>query len=94
MALTLSIIGVIRQETNNYHKQTIILFLIAPILWNLLQPRGGRPRLPLLDPPATPTPPALRAPDPLEDFATFMSFCSKVYADQGACDLSLVKRPL
>ena len=38
-------------------------------------------------PPTTPTTSATRVPDPLEDFATFVSFCSKVYADQGKSDL-------
>ena len=38
-------------------------------------------------PPTTPTTSATRVPDPLEDFATFVSFCSKVYADQGESDL-------
>ena len=65
-------------------------YSLAPILLNLLSQQGGRPRLPppLSDPPPeTPETPAPRVPDPLEDFATFVSVCSKVYADQGECDL-------
>ena len=43
-------------------------------------------------PPTTPTTSATRVPDPLEDFATFVSFCSKVYADQGESDLYEAER--
>ena len=38
-------------------------------------------------PPTTPTTSATRVPDPLENFANFVSSCSKVYADQGKSDL-------
>ena len=41
-----------------------------------------------LTPPTTPT---LRVPDPLEDFGTFASVFSKVYADQGEFDLTFSK---
>ena len=68
-----------------------ILFLV-PILWIFLSKlSNGRPRLPPSTPPTPPTPPttpASRDPDPLEDFVTFLSFCSKEYADQSECALN------
>ena len=67
------------------------LFLV-PILWIFLSKlSNGRPRLPPSTPPTPPTPPTTPGPrdlDPLEDFVTFLSFCSKEYADQSESDLN------
>ena len=60
------------------------------VLTFLSQLSDGRPRLPSQPtpptPPTSPPTPAPRVPDPLEDFATFASVCSKVYGNQGKCD--------
>ena len=74
----------------NEYCNSIIHSIIVPILGILLQqiaprPPDFRPRLPAPTPPPTPAP---RVPDPLEDFGTFVSVFSKVYADQGEFDLS------
>ena len=62
-------------------------FFVVPLVLNFLsQLNDGRPRLPPTQAPTSPTSPATpapRVPDPLEDFATFVAFCSKVYGDQG-----------
>ena len=77
----------------NEYCNSIIHSIIVPILGILLQqiaprPPDFRPRLPAPTPPPTPAP---RVPDPLEDFGTFVSVFSKVYADQGEFDLTFSK---
>ena len=58
----------------------INIFCSVPVVLTVIKNVLSRP-------PTTPTTSATRVPDPLEDFATFVSFCSKVYADQGESDL-------
>ena len=80
-------------STTKYQCDAHTYFLLPPFLFgcwvlgvikNVLSrpPPSSTPT-----PPTTPTTSATRVPDPLEDFATFVSFCSKVYADQGESDL-------
>ena len=80
-------------QHGNFWTPLIHIYSSVPIFWNFLQPSGGSPRPPLIRPTRLPLqrPPATlapRVPDPLEDWETFKSNCSKVYGDQGGCDVT------